>query len=94
MAEHTPTPWKVVEIHNQYLGVAEVDENGFGVFTMNFECERDKANAALIVRSVNCHAELVDFLKSQLEVITFHDHEDVENRLIDLLARARGDSNV
>jgi hypothetical protein len=77
--QHTPTPWKArKEYSNRWriesereglipLSVAQVvltvSEVGCGE-----ESEND-ANAAFIVRAVNCHEELLEALKGMLEYV-------------------------
>ena len=89
MSKHTPTPWSI----GSTVGLRKTlltKEGAMVAKVLSVSELHAHANAALIVRAVNCHAELVDFLKDRLEVMTFP--EDVENRLIDLLARARGEA--
>jgi len=85
MSKHTPTPWRLNRPADDILSSVRTENNQFCI-----ALGTSHEDAELIVRSVNCHAELVDFLKDRLEVMTFP--EDVENRLIDLLARARGEA--
>lgn len=56
MSEPSPTPWKIDN------GYAIQDANGLDLAEINgwdTDSERDDANAALIVRAVNAHAELL-----------------------------------
>ena len=85
MSKHTPTPWRLNRPADDILSSVRTENNQFCI-----ALGTSHEDAELIVRAVNCHAELVDFLKDRLEVMTFP--EDVENRLIDLLARARGEA--
>ena len=64
--KHTPTPWRVFTSKDgRYLGVGE--ETGDGILANGYGMWRDGdeaiANAALIVRAVNSHAELVAALE-------------------------------
>ena len=94
MSKHTPTPWKVVDNPDLPLGIVEVDEDGSGICNMEFDHERDKANAEIIVRAVNCHDELVYVVETMLFNYRNSHSEQRKTRLESLLARARGDSNV
>ena len=60
--KHTPTPWAIFK-----AGIGE--ENGDGIASLWREGEEREANAALIVRAVNSHDELVKALKSLVEAV-------------------------
>src|ERR1035438_1429603 len=67
---HTPTPWKIrnvefmdtISIVAGNIPVAEVPKTIESLSTIGSNAE-DFANAAFIVRAVNCHEELVEFVK-------------------------------
>jgi hypothetical protein len=70
--KHTPTPWRVFTSKDgRYLGVGE--ETGDGILANGYGMWRDGdeaiANAALIVRAVNSHAELVAALESAVDLL-------------------------
>lgn len=71
-AAHTPTPWKFhTDRYNNHMAIIPPHNNVHGQFTSvalhTGYNEEAKANAALIVRAVNSHEELVsvcaDFCK-------------------------------
>lgn len=58
--KHTPTPW-----HSSVNMEVDIYACGFRIACMKGgEIVRDKANAAYIVRAVNCHEELLELAKS------------------------------
>ena len=83
MKDHTPTPWKVGVGPNKEIEI-------FGPMRMNahpilasLEHDPRDANAAFIIRAVNCHDELVntldeslDWLKACLETVEYGDPPD------------------
>lgn len=87
---HTPTPWKVGMIQEINRGLFRELENGTkptGILIEEIDDElsdetpikQHKANAAFIVRAVNCHEELLEALKD----IVMHergecDHDNIE----------------
>jgi len=61
---HTPTPWEVKELHPNYGGHVLVYDTGHGLARIDDKSGNfSKENAALIVRAVNSHQELVALLK-------------------------------
>lgn len=97
MAQHTPTPWiwlgadetysKQVEIQDEESGaavIARLDETGA------------EADAAFIVRAVNCHERLVMELKALIENVEGKDqdsvpYDDIAIKAVkDLIAKAEG----
>jgi cell division protein ZapA (FtsZ GTPase activity inhibitor) len=69
---HTPTPWKtlkgrtVLHIMGAHHGVCQISTTGYKGSTraeLKEYAERAEANAAFIVRAVNCHDELVAALE-------------------------------
>lgn len=84
--KHTPTPWKIVARSADPLDVSKrMIEDSQGRFivktgtTVHISLEQQAANAAFIVRAVNCHYELVNSLKqikSQLTAIDGLTHQE------------------
>jgi hypothetical protein len=79
MVDHTKTPWRLV-------GRATIrDEDGW---IATVERRNRDANAAFIVRAVNCHAELVEALEACAKHrLLFSVRKKVEAAI----AKARGD---
>jgi hypothetical protein len=90
VAEHTPTPWHwftgkdvdITEPHMKFL----VGANGQGMaHTVGLQEPTDTANAAFIVKAVNCHDQLVAAIVDMIrlidnfdEPIRFHEQERLE----------------
>lgn len=79
MTKHTPTPWKITVQQDVLLYIEKTKGN-----------KQATANAALIVRAVNCQEELIEMLEKvtnqqghNIPVVQF-------NRIVDLIARAKG----
>lgn len=103
MTKHTPTPW-VYESQGTSTGIYAknagygMDNNIVRVFD-NPSKQIGEANAAFIVKAVNCHAELVKALKELMDACYKADlHEElsefVDGSLLDAaekaLAKAKG----
>jgi hypothetical protein len=76
MAEHTPTPWELIDERQIYAGeklLAEVTDTAEG---LEGSCAEADANAAFIVRAVNCHAELLSACAAALQDLLLHSRND------------------
>lgn len=77
---HTPTPWMVSEGEKYPQTIFPANEHGgpralcsiAWVSSWN-NTANDAANAKFIIRSVNCHDELVNCLENLLKYIDDHD---------------------
>ena len=67
--KHTPLPWTIFK-----AGIGE--ENGDGIASLWREGEEREANAALIVRAVNAHEDLVKALDHAVNIIREHVLQD------------------
>lgn len=76
--KHTPPPWKadkgrtVMHITGQRYGVCQISTTGFKGDTpaeRKEYAERAEANAALIVRAVNSHDEILSALKDAQSIL-------------------------
>ena len=73
MSEHTPTPWAIESSGEQIWSTTELGEKRAPIARMegwrqwlgqqNLTCEQRKANAAFIVKAVNCHDTMVNCLR-------------------------------
>jgi hypothetical protein len=72
MSEHTPLPWKVSELQDQF-SFSEIegpaDELGNGEIIGATGGAGRKANAALIVLAVNNHFDLVGTVETMLSLV-------------------------
>lgn len=76
-AAHTPTPWHFSDLYGREIIHTA---SGVAICALKYGSrmqKRDEANAALIVRAVNSHAELVSALVSAMSVIP--DPDDAED---------------
>lgn len=95
MAEHSKTPWRLgknggddtVFAGNRVVAMCDTDVNAPHV---------DKANAAFIVRAVNCHAELVAALELLVADVAGYETWQRPCHAVDVaksaLAKARGET--
>ena len=60
-AAHTPTPWKVREQTNGWMDIVWDRKDGL-ITESTIVRLSNKANAAFIVRAVNAHEEMVDYV--------------------------------
>lgn len=106
---HSPLPWNYWELGDRF-GVSDSYDEGLilddDVKNWNHPfAEQQKANAAFIVRAVNCHEEITDLLQQTLLVINDIKEKDctpvyyawvsnMNKRIKAALARAKGESNV
>jgi hypothetical protein len=69
--KHTPLPWRVSDFERRSGGVQRM-LMGADDFAVGYIAERaaaeNQANAALIVRAVNCHEELLSCLLAYVEI--------------------------
>lgn len=87
--KHTPTPWianhfQIQPEGNKFFKIADVS---------GFDLHEARANAELIVRVVNCHEELTEFLSNCVDIAHKKNGADFGTILKDmeeLLKRARG----
>lgn len=98
MTETTPTPWLLDDIFGNI--VMNDKDNKVIAYTQTrekyFTVEECKANAALIVKAVNCHAEMVEALTklclylNELEQAGYGKCEDnpLFNKALAVLGRA------
>ena len=93
MPEHTPLPW-IREGRTIYA----LNEQGTNRFYCHVQpgggpgmdsMEVQEANAALIVRAVNGHEELVEALE---EILTYASLDNIRQKAEKALARARSES--
>lgn len=91
-SQHTPTPWK------QEKGTPwSYESNGqhfMGVgFPKSVPSEQRDANMAFIVRAVNSHEELIDFLKAALPMFSrtmLYNGKPMQEAAFELIAKAEG----
>lgn len=62
--QHTPTPWKTMTLNPYIFSGEEPEEIAVARFDMKLPLDQQKANAAFIVKAVNCHEELLEAAKS------------------------------
>lgn len=69
-SKHTPTPWTAVQYNDNKILLAHQpsDMQQPEVFISDMTCKADEieaneANAAFIVKAVNCHDDLIEALK-------------------------------
>lgn len=90
-AQHTPTPWEIIE-RNEYLIIIDGVQSKRNQKIRLAVCDLPachiaaEANAAFIVKAVNCHDELVLALDIAQEFLTGRAKEIA----LEALARARG----
>jgi hypothetical protein len=94
LANHTSLPWKYVSDYDEaYIDGPEPSQKGMINFYL---CDTavGHANAAFIVKAVNCHEELVEALKSVKEsLLDIHRDDTLDGCLMvieDALARGEG----
>lgn len=63
----TPRPWKIDDNPQLPLGIIQDDEDGYGIAEFAYDHAKDRANAELIVRAVNCHDELIEAVSRFLD---------------------------
>ena len=91
---HTPTPWTVR--HGEKNGETFVEIVGMKTEIVDYFVSRswgtrpeDEANAAFIVRAVNCHSELLEACKQARSFVK--DHQDGDTAYLDsIIAKAEG----
>lgn len=96
MSKHTPTPWHVVEDIEPYT-VAAADRTVAEV--IEYEHDPDSfANARLIVRAVNSHADLLTLAEEFLRISRIVRPsaqavaiEQIESRIEAVIAKAKGE---
>lgn len=78
--QHTPTPWEFDKEHS-----AIIDKNGMGIAG-----NVDDADAAYIVKAVNCHEELVEALQAIMrpEESRFANMREINAAINNALAKA------
>lgn len=94
MSTHTPTPWKT-EYENEFGPEYELfGPDGRRVLQYNWNSDRQaevEANAAFVVRAVNCHDDLVAALKAVCGIGEEYEGmkwSDREKMVTDALAKA------
>jgi hypothetical protein len=87
----TPRPWKLAQ--GDYAATDKTENETIFVTgaEYSYKSEKDRANAALIVRAVNCHDELVAALDSLLNGQIGQISSDNIIKLDSLLKRAKGE---
>ena len=66
---HTPTPWKIIPLHESEVGsphlleIGVKDYNGRVLASVDSGTDEDNANAAYIVQAVNSHEDMVEALE-------------------------------
>ena len=94
--KHTPTPWmtnggKSLFAQSKQIALMRASNSGW---LNNQPCaseEEANANAAYIVRAVNCHEELFQALKSVVDYLPEGDGQYVSH-LRSIIAKAEGES--
>lgn len=74
---HTATPWRVF----LYGGVQIGHVDGAAICSMWGDKAEGEANAAFIVKAVNCHDELVNALKAARPFLAISDDQRASGRL-------------
>lgn len=75
--KHTPTPWKIKNLtHNDLPVYAVMNSQGQLIAEVPAMDEIDKANAAFIVRAVNCHEDLFKACKKVRDMVSAVCHCD------------------
>lgn len=90
--QHTPTPWKLAESSHSRVSFI-VSDKGYAIGDVDVSSvtpEEAEANAAFIVRVVNCHEELVGWIKQFIEDFGDDLKTPVRLHAKKLLAKAEG----
>jgi hypothetical protein len=94
--QHTPTPWRFNE-HPTYADFTIWGDNGLVPVVTELgdglTYEQDCANARMIVRAVNAHADLVAALEACLVRLDEHDPQSVPEALQARAALAKAKGN-
>lgn len=106
MTEHSPLPW-FVPIHLEGPTITDKSEGIIADIDLGLSPEVDQANAAYIVKACNAYPELVKALEQAVSMLNGAEVADPEDdpelaqswkdsrqRIRDVLAKAKGDSNV
>lgn len=72
--QHTPTPWHLDDMEQ---GIIVADGNGYSIVDCRsgkLDEEDHAANAAFIVRAVNCHEELIETIRWMAQTVHQGNH--------------------
>lgn len=91
---HTPTPWTAKE-DGRIVGPSQNDLTVQTIAKVQSYADEVKADAAFIVRAVNCHAELLDIVCMLVEQPDeYRLCPDQVSRYKDLIVKAEGSSST
>lgn len=93
--KHTPTPWEVNPRHKLIVQVIDDEEYGRTIAECGYGSSLDadhEANAAFIVKAVNCHDDLVSALQNLIDRDLIKDKDgDHMQEILDILNKAKGE---
>ena len=100
---HTKTPWRVRDSGRSWIDITQ-EMSKFEIAhikALTHNRKEYEANAAFIVKAVNCHDELMDALENAIDMLRFHcqpsnamagEYMDALNQADAALAAAKGDA--
>jgi len=90
--KHTPTPWEVNDDDSGIIGTWGPDEDDWGLIcatdyaiSSSVPEEQRPANAAFIVKACNAHDELVEALKTAIQVMKDNEIDTMLSSEFDVL---------
>jgi hypothetical protein len=98
VAKHTPTPWEYDQVKEGFKIFGERDNKGMcsPIAETYFLSDKDKANAAFIVRTANCHDWNIQVMKKAMNVLSGSEPISLTERvlaysvLVQAIAKAEG----